>query len=137
MAGLSAAPPAASLMTPTRSSCTCDSRSGHRRRWRSTDLLEPSLSEVKRRTKVMGRFPGKTSCLTLVWAVLDLLITHETNGIRFNQPDRQRLTHTVHRQRATHPRENHSRLNSPPSGNQIYSAKETPPLKRSWTDSLA
>ena len=39
----------------------------------------------------MGRFPGETSCLTLVWAVLDLLITHETNGIRFNQLDSQRL----------------------------------------------
>jgi hypothetical protein len=39
----------------------------------------------------MGRFPGEESCLSLVWAVLDLLITHETNGIRFNQLDRQRL----------------------------------------------
>ena len=47
----------------------------HRRRWRSTNLLERSLGEVKRRTKVMGRFPGEESCLTLVWAVLDLLIT--------------------------------------------------------------
>ena len=63
----------------------------HRRRWRSTNLLERSLGEVKRRTKVMGRFPGEDSCLSLVWAVLDLLITHETNGIRFNQLDRQRL----------------------------------------------
>ena len=63
----------------------------HRRRWRSTNLLERSLGEVKRRTKVMGRFPGESSCLSLVWAVLDLLITHETNGIRFNQLDRQRL----------------------------------------------
>jgi len=63
----------------------------HRRRWRSTNLLERSLGEVKRRTKVMGRFPGEESCLTLVWAVLDLLITHETNGIRFNELDRQRL----------------------------------------------
>jgi transposase-like protein len=45
----------------------------HRRRRRSTNLLERSLGEVKRRTKVMGRFPGETSCLTLVWAVLDLL----------------------------------------------------------------
>jgi putative transposase len=63
----------------------------HRRRWRSTNLLERSLGEVKRRTKVMGRFPGETSCLTLVWAVLDLLITHQTNGIHFNQLDRQRL----------------------------------------------
>ena len=63
----------------------------HRRRWRSTNLLERSLGEVKRRTKVMGRFPGEDSCLSLVWAVLDLLITHETNGIRFTQLDRQHL----------------------------------------------
>jgi putative transposase len=63
----------------------------HRRRWRSTNLLERSLGEVKRRTKVMGRFPGENSCLTLVWAVLDLLITHQTNGIRFTELDRQRL----------------------------------------------
>jgi putative transposase len=64
----------------------------HRRRWRSTNLLERSLGEVKRRTKVIGRFPGETSCLTLVWAVLDLYITNATNGIRFNQLERQRLT---------------------------------------------
>ena len=44
----------------------------HRRRWRSTNLLERSLGEVKRQP-VMGRFPGEDSCLTLVWAVLDLL----------------------------------------------------------------
>jgi transposase-like protein len=31
----------------------------HRRRWRSTNLLERSLGEVKRRTKVMGRFPAR------------------------------------------------------------------------------
>src|SRR5436190_5102001 len=54
----------------------------HRRRWRSTNLLERSLAEVKRRTKVIGRFPGETSCLTLVWAVLDLYITHAKNGVR-------------------------------------------------------
>jgi transposase-like protein len=48
----------------------------HRRRWRSTNLLERSLAEVKRRTKVIGRFPGEDSCLTLVWAVLDPYITH-------------------------------------------------------------
>ena len=63
----------------------------HRRRWRSTNLLERSLGEVKRRTKVMGRFPGEESCIILVWAVLDLLITHQTNGVHFNQLDRQRL----------------------------------------------
>ena len=63
----------------------------HRRRWRSTNLLERSLGEVKRRTKVIGRFPGETSCLTLVWAVLDLYITNATNGIKFTQLERQRL----------------------------------------------
>jgi transposase-like protein len=63
----------------------------HRRRWRSTNLLERSLGEVKRRTKVIGRFPGETSCLTLVWAVLDLYITHATNGIKFTQLERQHL----------------------------------------------
>jgi len=45
-----------------------------RKRLRSTNLLERSLGEVKRRTKVIGRFPGETSCLSLCWAVLDLVI---------------------------------------------------------------
>ncbi len=45
-----------------------------RRRLRSTNLLERSLEEVKRRTKVIGRFPGEQSCLSLCWAVLDLFI---------------------------------------------------------------
>jgi len=40
---------------------------------------------------VIGRFPGETSCLTLVWAVLDLYITHATNGIKFTQLERQSL----------------------------------------------
>jgi hypothetical protein len=31
----------------------------HRERWRSTNLLERSLGEVKRRTKVMGRSPAR------------------------------------------------------------------------------
>jgi len=63
----------------------------HRRRWRSTNLLERSLGEVKRRTKVMGRFPGETSCLTLVWAVLDLFFSHASNGATFTEVDRQHL----------------------------------------------
>ena len=45
-----------------------------RRRLRSTNLLERSLEEVKRRAKVIGRFPGETSCLSMCWAVLDLFI---------------------------------------------------------------
>jgi len=53
----------------------------HRRKWRSTNLLERSLGEVRRRTKVIGRFPGETSCLSLCWAVLDLIITHSTRVV--------------------------------------------------------
>jgi len=54
-------------------------------------MLERSFGEVKRRTKVIGRFPGETSCLTLVWAVLDLYITTAANGINFTQLERQQL----------------------------------------------
>ncbi len=53
----------------------------HRRKWRSTNLLERSLGEVRRRTKVIGRFPGETSCLSLCWAVLDLIITQSTRVV--------------------------------------------------------
>ncbi len=63
----------------------------HRKRWRSTNLLERSLGEVRRRTKVIGRFPGETSCLSLVWAVLDLFFSHASNGITFTDLDRQHL----------------------------------------------
>ena len=63
----------------------------HRERWRSTNLLERSLGEVRRRTKVMGRFPGENSCLALVWAVLDLFFAHASNGATFTDVDRQHL----------------------------------------------
>jgi len=53
----------------------------HRRKWRSTNLLERSLGEVRRRTKVIGRFPGEQSCLSLCWAVLDLIISHSTRVV--------------------------------------------------------
>src|SRR3989440_8650812 len=45
-----------------------------RKRLRSSNLLERSLEEVRRRTKVIGRFPSETSCLSLCWAVLDLFL---------------------------------------------------------------
>ena len=44
----------------------------HRKRIRTTNLLERSFVEVRRRTKVIGRFPGETSALSLIWAVLEL-----------------------------------------------------------------
>jgi transposase-like protein len=46
--------------------------SEQRKRIRSTNLLERTFVEVRRRTKVIGRFPGETSALSLIWAVLEL-----------------------------------------------------------------
>ena len=75
-----------------------------RKRLRSTNLLERSLEEVRRRTKVIGRFPGETSCLSLCWAVLDLFIA-SARGLA--------LTALEHRQLAQmradrHPTTSHS-----------------------------
>src|SRR5436305_15324685 len=39
----------------------------------------------------MGRFPGETSGLSLVWAVLDLFFSHASNGATFTDVDRQHL----------------------------------------------
>jgi hypothetical protein len=39
----------------------------------------------------MGRFPGETSCLSLVWAVLDLFFSHASNGATFTDLDHQHL----------------------------------------------
>ncbi len=63
-----------------------------RRRLRSSNLLERSLEEVRRRTtKVVGRFPGETSCLSLCWAVLDCIIT-SAHGLGLTELDRQDLS---------------------------------------------
>ena len=70
----------------------------HREQWRSTNLLERSLGEIRRRTKVMGRFPGETSRLSLVWAVLDLFFSHASNGATFTEIDRQHLYRIKYRQ---------------------------------------
>jgi putative transposase len=43
----------------------------HWRRIRHTNLIERTFGETRRRVKVIGRLPGETSCLSLVWAVLD------------------------------------------------------------------
>jgi transposase-like protein len=44
---------------------------GHHKRVRHSNLIERTFGESRRRVKVIGRFPGETSCLSLVWAVLD------------------------------------------------------------------
>ena len=61
-----------------------------RKRFRSTNLLERSLEEVRRRTKVIGRFPGESSCLSLCWAVLDLVVD-AAHGLGLTDLDRQHL----------------------------------------------
>jgi putative transposase len=43
----------------------------HHPRIRHSNFIERTFGETRRRTKVIGRLPGETSCLSLVWAVLD------------------------------------------------------------------
>jgi putative transposase len=55
----------------------------HRKRTRTTNLLERTFVEVRRRTKVIGRFPGETSALSLIWAVLELS-SRGWRGVKMN-----------------------------------------------------
>jgi transposase-like protein len=73
-----------------------------RKRLRSTNLLERSLEVVRRRTKVIGRFPGETSCLSMCWAVLDLIISG-ARGLGLTDLDHQQLQRQ--RQGKDHPAE--------------------------------
>lgn len=40
-------------------------------RIRHSNFIERTFGETRRRTKVIGRFPGETSCVSIAWAVLD------------------------------------------------------------------
>ena len=62
-----------------------------RKRLRSSNLLERSLEEVRRRTKVIGRFPGEASCLSLCWAVLDLVVGG-AQGLKLTDLECQQIT---------------------------------------------
>ena len=72
------------MRRPDRRPLGPNARSPRRSGARLTPRTERSLDEIKRRTKVIGRFPGETSGLTLVWAVLDLYMTHATNDSSAN-----------------------------------------------------
>ncbi len=69
----------------------------HRERVRHTNLLERAFGESRRRVKVIGRLPGESSCISLVWAVLDRAskgwrgLTMTTEGVRVLQDLRRRL----------------------------------------------
>jgi putative transposase len=43
----------------------------HWHRIRHSNFIERTFGETRRRTKVIGRLPSETSCVSLVWAVLD------------------------------------------------------------------
>jgi Transposase, Mutator family len=43
----------------------------HHHRIRHANFIERTFGETRRRAKVIGRFPGETSCIIIVWAVLD------------------------------------------------------------------
>lgn len=69
----------------------------HWPRIRHSNIIERSFGETRRRTKVIGRFPGEISCLSLVWAVLDRAsagwrgLTMTPAGLRLLQDLRHQL----------------------------------------------
>ncbi len=69
----------------------------HRHRIRHSNFIERAFGETRRRVKVIGRLPGETSCLTLVWAVLDRAsagwrgLTMTADGLRLLQDLRRSL----------------------------------------------
>ena len=81
----------------------------HHNRVRHSNFIERTFGETRRRTKVIGRLPGETSCLSLVWAVLDRAsrgwrgLAMTSDGLRLLQdlrrsllePPRQLRTRTV------------------------------------------
>jgi len=71
----------------------------HWHRIRHSNLIERTFGESRRRTKVIGRLPGETSCLGLVWAVLDRAsrgwrgLTMSPKALRRLQDLRRQLLH--------------------------------------------
>lgn len=69
----------------------------HHHRIRHSNFIERTFGETRRRVKVIGRLPGETSCLTLVWAVLDRAsrgwrgLTMTAGGLRLLQDLRRSL----------------------------------------------
>jgi putative transposase len=69
----------------------------HHNRVRHSNFIERTFGETRRRVKVIGRLPGETSCLSLVWAVLDRAsrgwrgLTMTSDGLRLLQDLRRSL----------------------------------------------
>jgi putative transposase len=64
---------------------------------RHSNFIERTFGETRRRVKVIGRLPSETSCLSLVWAVLDRAsrgwrgFTMTATGLRLLQDLRRQL----------------------------------------------
>lgn len=71
----------------------------HWRRIRHSNFIERTFGETRRRVKVIGRLPGESSCLSLVWAVLDRAsrgwrgLTMTPQALRLLQDLRRQLLH--------------------------------------------
>jgi putative transposase len=92
-------PAAVKCLTADREGLTAYLRfpAGHHHRIRHSNFIERTFGETRRRVKVIGRLPGETSCLTLVWAVLDRAsrgwrgLTMTSDGLRHLQDLRRSL----------------------------------------------
>jgi putative transposase len=91
-------PAAVACVTDDLSSLTVHLRfpREHWRRIRHSNFIERTFGETRRRVKVIGRLPGETSCLSLVWAVLDRA-ARGWRGLTMT-PKALRLLHDLHRQ---------------------------------------
>jgi putative transposase len=95
----SAYPSAMKCLTTDREGLTAYLRfpAEHHNRVRHSNFIERTFGETRRRVKVIGRLPGETSCLTLVWAVLDRAsrgwrgFTMTADGLRLLQDLRRSL----------------------------------------------
>jgi putative transposase len=71
----------------------------HWRRVRHSNFIERTFGETRRRVKVIGRLPGESSCLSLVWAVLHRAsrgwrgLTMTPRALRLLQDLRRQLLH--------------------------------------------
>src|SRR5947199_1811221 len=69
----------------------------HHKRIRHSNFIERTFGEPRRRVKVIGRLPSETSCLNLVWAVLDRAsrgwrgVNTTSTGLRLLHDLRRRL----------------------------------------------
>ena len=92
-------PAAVKCLTTDREGLTAYLRfpAEHHHRNRHSNFIERTFGETRRRVKVIGRLPGETSCLTLVWAVLDRAsagwrgLTMTADGLRHLQDLRRSL----------------------------------------------